>query len=82
MLKVIGGVETAAGHKCVGGADGSGIAERSLHVIIIILLKERICKDAEDVTAVVVPVFGHELGSNLFKLVGKTFFAGHAKAIF
>ncbi|NLE27361.1 MAG: hypothetical protein GX625_18925 [Clostridiaceae bacterium] len=82
MLKVIAGVETTARHKSIGGADGSGIAERNLYVVIIILLKEGIGKDAEDVTAVVVPVFGHELGSNLLQLVGKTFFTGHAKAIF
>ena len=82
MLKVVAGVETTAGHKSVGGADGSGIAERNLYVIIIILLKEGIGKDAEDVTAVVVPVFGHELRSNLLQLVGKTFFTGHAIAVF
>ena len=82
MLKVAAGVETTAGHKSIGGADGSSIAERNLYVIIIILLKEGIGKDAEDVTAVVVPVFGHELGSNLLQLVCKTFFTGHAKAIF
>ena len=73
MLKVVAGVKTTAGHKSVGGADGSGIAERNLYVIIIILLKEGIGKDAEDVTAVVVPVFGHELGSNLLHFVAKTF---------
>ena len=61
MLKVIGGVETATRHERVGGTDGSGIAERNLYVIIIILLKEGICKDAEDVPSVVVPVFGYEL---------------------
>ena len=81
MLKVVSGIETAAGHKSIGGTYGSGIAERNPYVIIIILLKERIFKDAEDVTSVVVPVFGHELGSNLFQLVGKTFFTGHTEAV-
>ena len=73
MLKVIAGVQPAARHKSVGGADGSGISERNLYVIIIILLKKGIGKDAENVTAVVVPVFGYELRCNLFQLVGKTF---------
>ena len=81
MLKVIAGVETTARHKSVGGADGSGIAERNLYVVIIILLKEGIGKDAEDVTAVVVPVFGHEPRGNLFELIGKTVLAGHIKSL-
>ena len=81
MLKIIGGVETAARHERVGGTDRSGIAERNLYVVIIILLKEGIGKDAENVLAVVVPVFAYELSSNLFQLVGKTFFTGHTEAI-
>ena len=81
MLKIIGGVEAAARHERVGGTYSSGIAERNLYVVIIILLKEGIGKDAEDVTTVVVPVFGYELGSNLFQLVGKTFFTGHTEAV-
>ena len=82
MLKVIAGVQPAARHKSVGGADGSGISERNLYIIIIILLKKGIGKDAENVTAVVVPVFGYELRCNLFQLVGKTFFTRHTEAIF
>ena len=81
MLKVIAGVQSAARHKSVGGADGSGISKSNLYVIIIILLKEGIGKDAENVTAVVVPVFGYELRCNLFQLVGKTFFTGHTETV-
>ena len=81
MLKIIAGVQSTARHKSVGGADGSGISECNLYVIIIILLKEGIGKDAEDVTAVVVPVFGYEFRCNLFQLVGKTFFTGHTEAV-
>ena len=82
MLKVIAGVQTAARHERVGGAHGSGIAERNLYVVIIILLKEGIGKDAEDVTVVIVPVFGHELGCNFLQLVGKTFLTGNTIAVF
>ena len=61
MLKVIAGIKTAARHKSVGGADRSGVSKSNLYVIIIILRGEGIGKDAENVTAVVVPVFGYEL---------------------
>ncbi|MBR5299176.1 MAG: hypothetical protein IKU36_02870 [Bacteroidales bacterium] len=61
MLKVVAGVETTARHERISGADRSSVSERNLYVIIIILLKEGICKDAEDVPSVVVPVFGYEL---------------------
>ena len=61
MLKVIAGVQSAARHERVCGADRSGVSKSNLYVIIIILRGERIFKDAEDVTAVVVPVFGYEL---------------------
>lgn len=81
MLKVVAGIETAAGHERVGGADRSGVSERHLYVVIIILLKERIFKDAEDVPPVVVPVFGYELPGNLFQLIGKTFFTGYAETV-
>ena len=81
MLKVVAGIEIAAGHERVGGADRSGVSERHLYVVIIILLKERIFKDAEDVPPVVVPVFGYELPGNLFQLIGKTFFTGYAETV-
>ena len=81
MLKVIARVQAAAGHERVCGADGGCVAECHLHVEIIILLKERIFKDAEDVPSVVIPVFGHELGSNLLQLVGKTIFTGYTEAV-
>ena len=81
MLKIIAGVKSTARHKSVGGADSSGITECDLYVVIIILLKERIFKDAEDVPAVVVPVFRHEFGSNLFQLIGKTFSTGNTEAV-
>ena len=45
MLKVFAGVQTAAGHKGIGGADGGGIFECHPYIVVIILLKERICKD-------------------------------------
>ena len=79
MLKVIAGVQSAARHKSVGGADRSGVSKSNLYVIIIILRGERIFKDAEDVTAVVIPIFGYEFRCNLFQLVGKTFFTGHTE---
>ncbi|MBR2894820.1 MAG: hypothetical protein IKC03_04060, partial [Oscillospiraceae bacterium] len=82
MLKVVAGVQTTAGHERVGGTDSCRIAERHTYVIIIILFQEGIGKDAEDVTAVVVPVFGYKLRSNLLKLIGKTVLAGDIVALF
>ena len=81
MLEVIAGVQSAARHKSIGGAYRSGISKCNLYIVIIILLKEGIGKDAEDVTAIVIPVFGYELGRNLLQLVGKTFFTGHIETI-
>ena len=81
MLKVIAGIKTAARHKSVSGADCSGVSKSNLYVIIIILRGERIFKDAEDITAVVIPIFGYEFRCNLFQLVGKTFFTGHTEAV-
>lgn len=56
MLKVVAGVQSAAGHERVGGADSCRVLERHPYVVIIILFQERVSKDAENVTAVVVPV--------------------------
>ena len=81
MLKVVAGIETAAGHERISGADGCSISVSSAYVVIIILFQKGIGKDAEDVPAVVVPVFGHEPGGNLFELIGKTVPAGHIKSL-
>ena len=81
MLKVVAGIETAAGHERISGADGCRISESNTYVVIIILFQKGIGKDAEDVPAVVVPVFGHEPGGNLFELIGKTVPAGHIKSL-
>ena len=81
MLKVVAGIEAAAGHERISGADGCRISESNTYVVIIILFQKGIGKDAEDVPAVVVPVFGHEPGGNLFELIGKTVPAGHIKSL-
>ena len=81
MLEKVRRVQTASGHDGVGGADGSGVSECHLNIVIIILLKEGIGKDAEDVTAVVIPVFGYELGGNSLNLVGKALGRRHIKAL-
>lgn len=82
MLKIVTGVQAAAGHEHIGGADRCGAPKSYLNIVIIILLKEGIGKDAEDVPAVVVPVFRYELGSDLFQLVGQALCTGHAEAVF
>ena len=82
MLKVVAGIETAAGHERISGADGCRISESNTYVVIIILFQKGIGKGAEDVSAVVVPVFGHESRGNLFELIGKTIIlAGHVKSL-
>ena len=79
MLKVIAGIKSAARHERVCGADCSGVSKSNLYVIIIILRGERIFKDAENVTAVVIPIFGYEFRCNLLQLIGKTLFTGHTE---
>ena len=81
MLKVIAGVQTAAGHEQIGGADSGRISELYPYIEVIILLKERIFKDAENVPAVVVPVFADKPVGNLLQLVGKAVFAGDAESV-
>ena len=81
MLKVVAGIETAAGHERISGADGCSISESSAYVVIIILFQKGIGKDAENIPAVVVPVFVHEPGGDLFELIGKTVLAGHVKSL-
>ena len=40
MLKVIIRLQSAAGHECVGNADGGGVSELHSDIEIIILLKK------------------------------------------
>ena len=82
MLKVVAGVQSAAGHERVGGTDSCRVLERHPYIVIIILFQERVSKDAENITAVVVPVFGYELRSNLFKLIGETLITRNGIALF
>ena len=81
MLKVASRLQTTTGKEHIGGTDSSRISESDTYVIIIILFEERIGKDAEDVPAVVVPVFRYEPRGNLFELIGKTVLAGHIKSL-
>ena len=82
VLKIVAGVQSAAGHERVGGADSCRVLERHPYIVIIILFQERVSKDVENVAVVVVPVFGYELRSNLFKLIGKALIARNGIALF
>ena len=78
VFKVILRLHPAAGHEGVGDADRSGVFERHLDVVIIILLQVRIRNDAEDVAGMVAPVFRSKLGSDALELLREAVFAGNA----
>jgi len=78
MLKVFAGVQTAAGHKGIGSADGGSIFECHPYVVVIILLKERIGKDVKNILAVIIPVFRYQLFRNALQLLTKVILIGNA----
>ena len=82
MVKVVLRGQSAAGHKGVCHADGRRIFEGNSDVIYIIFFEEGICKDAADVALVIFPILACEPGSDVFKLIGKTFAAADLKAAF
>ena len=82
MLEVGSRLQTAAGHKRVGDADGGGVAERRPDVELIIFLQKTPVNDVADVPLMLVPVFPGKLGSDGFKLFSQSVSAGNAEAIF
>lgn len=73
MFKVVFRLQTAAQHQGITDTDLGGIPEGNSDVEFIILFQKRIFKDAEDVPAVVLPVFPRQLRSHSFKLNSKAF---------
>ena len=73
MFKVVFRLQTAAQHQGIAYTDLGGIPEGHSDVEFIIFFQKRILKDAEDVPAVVLPVFPRQLRSHSFKLNSKAF---------
>ena len=73
MFKVVFRLQTAAQHQRIADTDLGGIPEGHSYVEFIILFQKRILKDAEDIPAVVLPVFPRQLRSHCLQLIGKVF---------
>ncbi|MGN8767268.1 hypothetical protein [Blautia massiliensis (ex Liu et al. 2021)] len=73
VFKVVFRLQTAAQHQGITDTDLGGIPEGHSDVEFIILFQKRILKDAENVPAVVLPVFPRQLRSHGLQLIGKVF---------
>ena len=73
VFKVVFRFQSAAKHQGITDADLSGIAESCSNVVFIILFQKRILKDAEDIPAVILPIFPCQLGRHSLQLSGKAF---------
>jgi hypothetical protein len=78
VFKVVFRFQTAAQHQGIADTDLGGIPEGHSDVEFIILFQKRILKDAEDVPAVVLPVFPRKLRGHRLQLIGKAFACRHA----
>ena len=73
MFKVVFRLQTAAQHQRIADTDLCGIPEGHSYIEFIILFQKRILKDAENVPAVVLPVFPCQLRGHSLQLNGKAF---------
>ena len=80
MLKVFAGVQPAAGHEQISGADGRRVSEGRAYVEIIVLLQKGVFKDAEVIPLIIVPMLTDKLCRDFLKLIGKALFPGYAES--
>lgn len=73
MFKVVFRFQTAAQHQGITDADLDGISEGHSYIEFIILFQKRILKDAENIPAVVLPVFPRQLRGNCLQLNSQAF---------
>lgn len=82
VLKMGFRLQTAAGHKHIGGADGSRLPELYSDVDTIIRLQETSVNDTGQLTFMLFPIVPRQHRGDLFQLVGKSVLARDAKAFF
>ena len=74
--------QAAAGHKRIGGADGSRLPELHSDVDAIIPLQETTVNDTGQLTSMFRPVVPRQHRGDLLQLVGKAALSGNTKTLF
>lgn len=81
VLKMGFRLQTAAGHKHIGGADGSRLPELHSDVDAIIPLQETTVNDTGQLTSMFRPVVPRQHRGDLLQLVGKAALTGNTKTL-
>ena len=71
MLEILLRIQPTAGHQGICNADGGSCLELYSFVKFIVLLKERIVNDIEEVALMLVPILTGQLSGHIGELLGK-----------